>query len=335
MIGRKILVVILKDDYGDPERDESYEYNYFFGTLERMFTDCRLFDFGGYRGRPEKLQEDLLRAIDDFQPDLAFFTLFEEEFTPEILDRVRERCPTINWFCDDQWRFDAFSSRFCGHFSYIVTTDPYALGKYEAMGYKQALLSQWATRDCLAEFNGAPDRYVHDVSFVGGYSPFRRWLIQELGKRKIDVECFGQGWPHGRVTYVQMEGLFLGSKINLNISNSRSHDIRFVLSGFSGLRDYRRSRKTKEQIKGRHFEINALGGFQLTNYVEFLEDYFHIGREIAVYNALDDLADKIRYYLDRDGLRREIARAGWERVRREHTYEERFSEIFEVMGISD
>ena len=334
MIDAKILVVILKDEYGDPRRGESYEYNYFFRTLQRMYAECRLFDYGPFLRRTSALQSNLLRTAQEFMPDLIFFTLYEDQFEPETLDRLKEHHLTINWFCDDQWRFETFSSRYCHHFSHVVTTDPYAVKKYREAGYSQAILSQWATRDCVPQFADAGVDYLHDVSFVGAMNPFRRWLVGELGKRAVSVTCFGHGWPTGRVTYERMEEIIRGSRINLNISNSRSYDIRYVLSSFSRLRTFRSSPKTKEQIKGRHFEINALGGFQLTNYVEFLEDYFWLGKEIAIYNALDDLVDKIRYYLDHDDLRCSIARAGYERVRREHTYERRFANIFARIGLA-
>jgi spore maturation protein CgeB len=247
---------------------------------------------------------------------------------------VKEKALTVNWFCDDQWRFDDFSGPLCHHFSYVITTDPYAMAKYRDVGFSKAILSQWATLECREEFDGAPPAYAHDVSFVGLRSPFRRWLIKELGRRGVDVACFGHGWPRGRVTYDEMAATFLGSRINLNISNSRSHDLRYVFSGLSSLREYLSLRKVREQVKGRHFEINAMGGFQLTNYVDFLENYFRIGQEIGVYNALDDLVEKIRYYLEHEELRQGIARAGYERVRQEHSYEDRFREAFRVMGVA-
>jgi spore maturation protein CgeB len=333
MISGKLLAVILKNDYGDPRSGLSYEYNYFYRTLEGMFTACRLFDYSPYLERTVDLQADVLAAAEEFRPDVVFFVLFQDQFAEETLDRLKERYLTVNWFCDDQWRFEDFSRRYCRHFSYVVTTDRYALKKYRDAGFDNAILSQWATRDVRAVSDRNPGSYGRDVSFVGMSNAYRRWLIRELEKRGVEIECYGTGWPRGRVPYEEVEVVFQSSKINLNISNSRSHDVRYLLSGYSAWRDYRSTPKVKEQIKGRHFEIPACGGFQLTNYVEFLEDYFRIGEEIAIYNVLDDLVDKIRFYLDRESLRQEIARAGNERTRREHTYEKRFQEIFRAMGV--
>lgn len=50
--------------------------------------------------------------------------------------------------------------------------------------------------------------------------------------------------------------------------------------------------------------------------------------EIAVYNAPDELADKILYYLQHDDKREAIVQAGYERTIRDHIYERRFRDIF-------
>jgi len=330
----RVLVVILRHDYGKPEQGDSYEYNYFYRTLERMVPDCRLFDFGPYRNGKEGLHDDLLRTAEEFSPDLIFFTLFEDEFSLETLDALKARFRTINWFCDDQWRYEKFSQRYSHHFTHVVTTDGYAPAKYRRAGYDGAILSQWATGDLLAGFPEGPIEYRHDVSFVGGANANRRWIVDELGRRGVRVACFGGGWGTRRVSYEEMKEVILASRINLNISNSRNSDIRYALSSIQSFHDFQASPKTHEQIKGRHFEINGFGGFQLTNYVDFLEDYLEIGREVAVYRGADDLIDKVGYYLENEPRRQEIARAGHERVRAEHTYEKRFEEIFRAIGVS-
>lgn len=335
MIPKKALVVILKDDYGDPSRGESYEYIYFYRSLQKIFPECALFDFGPYLKRPERLQENLLHTAERFAPDVVFFTLYEDQFQFDTLDRLRRWAVTVNWFCDDQWRFQTFSRRYAPYFSWVVTTDRFAVDKYRDCGQANVILSQWAAGDLRPDDALAHEDYEFDVSFIGGVNPFRKWMISELSKRGIDVACFGFGWPRGRVSQTRMQEIFRRTKVNLNLSNSKSHDLRFAFSSLWNFLHVRGTPKDKEQIKGRHFEVGAWGGFQLTNYVEFLEDYFEIGREIAVFGTLDDLPDKIRYYLRHDELRRKIAAAGHRRIREEHTYDHRFREVFARMGLGE
>jgi hypothetical protein len=89
----------------------------------------------------------------------------------------------------------------------------------------------------------------------------------------------------------------------------------------------------RPQIKGRNFEIPGAGGFLLTEHVDGLEEYFVLNSEIAVFNGFDDLVDKVRYYLEHDSSREAIRIAGHQRALRDHTFENRFKEIFRMMGL--
>lgn len=320
---KRILAAVLKDDYGIPERGPSGELMYFVKTMETLCAEVRLFDVGPYLKTPAALREKLLAEAKLFQPDLIFLSIFLEECPPETLDALRAIAPTLNWYPDDQWRFDIYSKFYAPHFTHIATTDVYALEKYKALGCSNVYLTQFAITDPRPDQSETPS-YQYDVSFVGVATPFRSWLVGELAKRNIQVACFGTGWPKGRVSFKEMRNTFLTSKINLNISNSKSYDIRYIFSSIQNFQDFRRTKKNREQIKGRHFEIGGAMGFQLSNYVDFLERYFIFGQEIAIYNTIDDLEQKIKYYLSNGSEREAIARAGLERIRRDHTYEQRF-----------
>jgi spore maturation protein CgeB len=142
-----------------------------------------------------------------------------------------------------------------------------------------------------------------------------------------------------------MVDVFNQSRINLNLSNSMSLDARYLLCFARPIKEaYRAWRsaiyalrhsdsKIHEQVKGRHFEINACGSFQLSYYVEGLERHYQIGDEIALYVSRDDLVEKVRYYLRHEDEREVIARCGYERTLREHTMEQRFREIFARLGL--
>jgi len=53
----------------------------------------------------------------------------------------------------------------------------------------------------------------------------------------------------------------------------------------------------------------------------------------VVYRTPDELREKVEYYLNDEPARRRIAAAGYERVRREHTYANRLAVILQEMGI--
>lgn len=112
----------------------------------------------------------------------------------------------------------------------------------------------------------------------------------------------------GRVdSYTEMPIVFRESKINLNIT------YRAIETG----------------LPQRIWDVLGCRGFLLTTYSEELPEYFDIGTDLDVFTSAEELVDKIGFYLDHDDLRRLIAQNGYEKIKREHTYEIRLKQLFE------
>jgi spore maturation protein CgeB len=121
-----------------------------------------------------------------------------------------------------------------------------------------------------------------------------------------------------------MVRIFNESRINLNLSNSISWDIRFLLKALPSPKSVKQLlvlRKNKEQLKGRHYEINGCGGFQLSYFVPGLNLAYEIDKEIAVYEDISSLPDEIEFFLNNEGMRESIAQAGYIRSLKDHTAE--------------
>lgn len=108
--------------------------------------------------------------------------------------------------------------------------------------------------------------------------------------------------------YDTMPRIFRCSSINLNITSKSIH---------TGL-------------PLRIFDILGAGGFLLTNYQEELPNYFEIGTDLDIYEDMNDLQNKITYYLQHPDLREEIARNGQAKVRQEFTYLKALTTILTV-----
>lgn len=328
MWNKTVLAVLLQWDYGQPSRGVSIEKSCFFPALQQLVERVEPLWYDDYLTNTGPLQELVIRRARELQPDLMFFIPYSDQLNVETLDALKKISQTYCWFGDDQWRFDTFSARYAPHFTCVSTTDIWSVPKYRKLGI-EPILTQWAGQPFSEERGVLPDteEFAHDVSFVGARTKYRAWFVQRLAERGIHVACFGAGWPNGRVDNVAMERIFRTSRINLNISNSVSHDVRFVLSAPRNLLHYLRSPKRVEQMKARNFEIPLAGGFQLTNYVPGLERYLRIGEEVAIYSTPDDCFGQIQYYLDADREREMIARSGNSRTEHEHTYEHRLVRI--------
>lgn len=325
---KTILAVLPQWDYGEKERGISLEKVFFLDNLRKLAGRVEPLWSDDYLRDKEQLQKDILAKSRELKPDLIFFATYTDQVSYETLDALKQEFTTFGWFGDDPWRFDGYSSGYAPHYTFVATTDPWAVAKYRKIGI-EPILTQWAAQpfaECLGLLP-EDETYEYDVSFVGGGNKFRNWFIHRLENEGVKVECFGAGWPNGRVTFEKMEQIFRRSRINLNISNSISHDIRFVMSGPKVLLHYLRSPKRAEQIKARNFEIPLAGGFQLTNYVLGLERYLRIGDEVAVYSSPEECAQQIRYYLENEDERRAISATGYARASREHTFMHRMELI--------
>lgn len=332
---KTVLAVLMQWDYGNKDRGVSCEKLWFYDAFEKLCSRVEVLWYDEYLKDLPRLQELLLEKAASCNPDLIFFSPFGDQFSFPTLDALKNSCPTVGWFGDDTWRFDSFSSRYATHFSHVATTDAWSLPKYRRLG-ASPILTEWASAEPLSGRIGPLDEtesFLYDVSFVGGINHFREWFIKRLGKLGVEVACFGAGWPRGRVSFEEMEQIFRVSRINLNISNSVSHDIRYVLSGRRPFKEYRRSAKRAEQVKARNFEIPLAGGFQLSNYATGLERYLDIGREIALYTTPEDCAGQIGYYLDNEEERLEITRKSHLRAKNEHTYFHRLDALLKAIWL--
>lgn len=353
----KILYVALKYEYGEPALGFSFEHYNLYDTLVKMNggeneviyfpIDQGLKEFG-YEGMNKKLLELAIKE----KPDLCFFFLFREEIKKETVGEITHKLniPTLNLFVDDHWRFPIFSRHWAPYFSWVATTDPQAVEKYHKIGCKNVIKTQCACNHFLCKPLNLPK--IYDVSFLGQPHGNRKKIVNKIRKKNIDIQCWGRGWPNGRVSPEGMVKLFSQSKINLGLTNSsrtgiiktfvkifleKGNDKKIHLVNpkywFDNLKSI--PGKMRRQDKGRNYDIPGCGAFLLTQDTDNLRDYYQDGKEIVIFKGYKDLIQKIRYYLEHDKEREAIASAGYNRTIKEHTYEKRFNDMFKIMGLKN
>jgi spore maturation protein CgeB len=368
----RILYVSMKYNYGKPEQGLSFEHYNFYHSLLSMGHDIMYFDFMSLHQQhgKEQMNRRLAEVVKTEKPDLMFSVLFKDELDKAVLRKVKDDhgVTTLNWFCDDHWRFDDFSAQWTPCFTWVVTTASSTLPKYAALGFGNVIKSQWACNHFL--YQKKDTALCYDVTFVGQPYGVRRGIIQQLREAGVDVHVWGRGWNEGRLSQDEMIRVFNQSRVNLNLTNAYgpitdpetglAAKIRGrVAHAFDGVPFGKQLKAVgkaclaeiygrrldpvvtdssgasyAEQIKGRNFEIPGCGGFLLTGSADNLEEYYQDGREVVIFHDDDELIDKIRYYLAHDEERSAIAQAGYERTLREHSYVHRFREIFTTMGFS-
>jgi len=309
-----------------------------FQSLEWVANPVIVFDFMEIlqqQGR-EQMNQTLLETVKDERPDVVIIVPYTDQLIPEIMDEINHHTITVGYFFDDMWRIE-YAHFWANHFTFITTSDANGLQNFHEAGHDNAIYSPFACNHRIFEKKDLPKKY--DVSFVGQYHPYRAWYLRELKRAGMAVQVWGNGWKTERLSQDHMVNVFNQSRINLNLSNSVSWDVRYlstldrpVKETLRAWRDTFRSlrrpdSKVREQVKGRHFEINACGSFQLSYYVEGLERHYQIGDEIALYASPEELVEKVCYYLKHEDEREAIAQRGYERTLSEHTMEQRFRQL--------
>lgn len=324
-----ILYVASKHDYGNPARGLSFEHHNFYDTLVHMGHDITYFDFMTecqQRGKAA-MNARLCSLVKAERPALLFCVLYEDELDIDVMREISQHTDTVtyNWFCDDHWRFDNYSRHWAPAFNWVSTTAASALSKYQGIGYKNVIKTQWACNHFLYQPIGTQPDY--DVTFIGQPHGNRRQIIAALRAAGVDVKTWGYGWDTGRLTQHEMIDVFSRSRINLNLSNAST-------TGVGGLKRFLPwNMRLSQQIKGRNFEIPGCAGFLLTGMAENLDSYYTPDLEVSVFAGVNDLIRKVQFYLGHEAERQRVAQAGYARTIKEHTYEQRLNHIFATIGL--
>lgn len=354
----KVLFAALKYDYGRPNNGLSVEHTNFYDCLRQM-SDVQAEFFGVdevmLSSNRDEMNKKLIKKVEETKPDLLFCYLLSEEIKKETISYIttKTKTKTFNWFADDHWRIPVFSRYWAPLFTMVSTTDPLAKEVYKSYGITNVLKSQWGANPFLYF---AQDQVKNpgnlDVTFVGKKYGKRGNYIQSLEQAQVPVKALGGGWPAGRVDHQHMLEIFSYSKINLNFSETYFYGAKEKLKqlaklfvakelgsykfvGYHFFDNFRAMKGTQKKcIKGRVFEVPACGGLLMTGESDDdITPYYSPGKEIVVFQNTDDLIEKCKYYLAHEPERQAIAKAGYDRTMKDHTYLKRFEEIFKAMGL--
>ena len=85
----------------------------------------------------------------------------------------------------------------------------------------------------------------------------------------------------------------------------------------------------------RIWDVLGCGGFLLTNYQAEIPYYFKEGEDLVCFDSLEDLCEKVGYYLEHEEERKRIAWNGYRKVREKHSYIERIRTILDTVACED
>jgi spore maturation protein CgeB len=352
----KILYVSNRYDYMNPKRGGGFEHYNFYTTLVQMNNSSNEVitfypDELIQTKTEEEINKDLLEVAYKEKPDLIFFCagggIIKKKTAKELTDK--SGAVTMIWMSDDHWAFEKASKYWAPLFNWVTTTDSKAPAKYKKIGCNNVIKTQWACNPEVYKRLGLPK--IYDVVFVGHPHSHRKKVFKALENAGVKIEVWGSGSSRGRISQDEMIKVFNQAKICLNFTRSsgilwkelaslffhrRMYDRKIMINSpirfIDSLKAFSSTMKTN-QIKARNFEISACGSICFTDYADDLGNYYEIGKETVCFDNNQDLINKIKYYLKNEDEREAIAKAGYERTLREHTFEHRFNEMFKTMGL--
>ena len=304
-----------------------------------------------------QLETALLRQVEAAHAQVPLDVLlcyFYNSFCrPEVIREISSwGIATFNWYCNASYQFHLVEE-IAPVFDWSLVPERFRLDDYRKAGARP-LYCQEAANPNVYHPRDVP-RDV-DVAFVGGAYGNRPNHIRALVDADVQVRTHGLGWEQlaaplsqgarlrralgqarrtigsrrlhpprlpevvagGALTDAAMITMFSRSKISLG----------FSVVGNPGPRD-----SVIRQVRLRDFEAPMSGAFYLLEYVDEIEDFFELGREIVCFSSRRELVEKTRYYLANPDEREAIRTAGHRRALKDHTWQKRLANAFAEAGM--
>ncbi len=290
--------------------------------LNRILEILRT-DFRWMRTTP--VEGALVKSIEQFQPDLVLL-LLGSYVPPATIQKVRKhtKAPVICW-CQDHMGTMGRQYILGSKFNYLFAKDQVMVDLFR--NYTHIPEIHYLPEACNPDIHrpvsptaADMERFGCDVTTAATLYYYRSEILESLADMDLKiwgpVPRFYDGpmlkFATGEAVYTRDKAAcFNASKIVLNTL--------FPME-FGGL-------------NARAFELAGCGGFQLITHSEAVSRHFEIGKEIETFRNLDELRDKVCYYLEHDDERRAIADAGRRRAHSEHTYKHRLQEMLDTIKL--
>ena len=256
-------------------------------------------------------------------PDVIIAQTWGSLIDGAVLSKIRDNFDTIivNIAMDDRHQYWGTkinggwsgTHRLIPHIDLALTAAPECTEWYMKEGCPALFFPGASDPDIFYPMPELPK--IHDVCFVGGCYGIRKKIVKAIEASGVKVTAYGNGWPNGRIAIKKVPKLFAQSRIVLGVGTI-GHCTDFY------------------SLKMRDFDVPMSGSLYLTHHNPDLEKLFVIGKELETYRTPKECAGKVVYYLNHPDKAEAIGRTGRLVAEKEHTWDKRFGELFEHLGMS-
>ncbi|MGV3540946.1 MAG: CgeB family protein [Rufibacter sp.] len=267
--------------------------------------------------------KQILHLADTFQPDI-FLTIYGQNHDAATLQELKLKgIVTVCWWLNDP--FDLAYQHIPAHlYDFFFSNSSGTQGVYQHYQVKNCHYLPVGI-DPDVHRPSATNEKKYDIVFAGDWHPVREKLISQLiphfqialagpWKRKIAKESPLR--PHfvnmGYFTPAEMSAFFSQARIVLNLHT------------WYGRWSY--------GVNPRLFEANGCQAFQICDRKDDIKDLYEPGKEIILYDRIEEIPDLFNHYLQQPALRDSIAAQGYARTLKDHTYVHRMQELLEIIS---
>ncbi len=313
---------------------KSYEYVSFVECLRAIGHDVHHFDYIQQAGiNREAMNAFFLSLIKSGGYDLVFVMNHKDEFFPDVLSEAMRYSATLGWNCDDDWRWESYSSHLSKHFTFMVTTyrHIYQANKQQ---HTNLFLSQWGCTGCCDGEHVTKDI---GLSFVGKNHGLRLQQVRFLNKH-LGIRVFGKDLPVLLSTRKRVKrklASYLGVDWQDSDSFLKDQDaVKGIWNrskvSFTPLED---STNSMLQIKARVFDMGLSGTVMLCQKTEALHEFYEPGKEYLEFESIEECAERAAFLLANEKERKKIAETYYRRTKKEHLWSHRMNALFNEIGL--
>lgn len=293
----------------------------------RVFNRSRLWFNKHYRYNPQVILRSMqiCRAIKTLKPEKTIFSGGISHLNESVLDTLQSVGSTIYLLHGEDPIESAttFERNTVRKFDWIITNDPQHAKNWTQLGAKNAIGLPYAGIDPTIHkriklTKQEEKQFSTDVVFVGSLFPERQLQLTKLLKLPIALKIYGYVPPTGLLP--QLNKVYAGEawgETLVKAINGAKIALNFV--------------PPHMPIGGnmRTFEIAGSGTFQLIERCP--TDWYTPDKEIVLFSNIQDLQEKIDYFLKHDSQRHKIAQNAYNKTHAHYTYKERFKHILSLV----
>jgi spore maturation protein CgeB len=274
----------------------------------------RIFNTFGYNWRYKIIKAQ----VDKIKPDVLYIqegNILSDKFILKLKPMVK--------LIIGQVASSIPSSRTYKSYDLVLTPLPHFIKCFDERGIKSEYFQLAFDERILKEIG--PIEHTFDFTFVGGISKVHtnRFALINTLSEGTGLELFGYGknsLNQNSKAYIQHHGETWGLEMYRTLAQSKI------------------SLNCHEEIAGNYasnmrlYEATGVGTCLITDWKQNLSNIFDLDKEILTFKSVEELNDKVNYFLDNDNERKNIAINGQKRVLKGDTYYYRMKQLLKIIG---